>query len=183
MEREPKGDPLTINWRPTWTCENSIFWYKYTDKHWQWIILQSLSIVTGVQQQAVRHSWSPPWHWSVTWREMCGAARFNAVQFFWSNNKICIRSRLLMLIYSDAGGGVTRGRGKNPVWCEIFCWAHTGPGHGTKSGLQCADVEALCQDYRILGSYAVTTTPGHTPTGPASGCIPSVSACYKNIYI
>ena len=168
MEREPKGDPLTINWRrrPTWTCENSVFWYKYTDKHWQWIILQS--IVTGVQQQAVGHSWSPPWHWSVTWREMCRAARFNAVQFFWSNNKICIRLRLLMLIYSDAGGGVTGGRVKTQFDVRYFAEHTPAPDTRQKAGCsvwcRCLD---LCQDYRILGSYAVTTTPGHTPTGPA----------------
>ena len=90
-----------------------------------------------------------------------------------------------MLIYSDAGGGVTRGRVKTQFDVRYFAEHTPAPDTRQKAGCSvwCRCL-ALCQDYRILGSYAVTTTPGHTPTGPgAAWCIPSVSACYKNIYI
>ena len=126
--------------------------------HWQTLAVNYIAVYcdrSAAAGSGAQLYWSPPWHWSVTWREMCGAARFNAVQFFWSNNKICIRLRLLMLIYSDAGGGVTRGRVKTQFDVRYFAEHTPAPDTRQKAGcsVQMSSSVSGLPNIRIICSH------------------------------
>ena len=84
-----------------------------------------------------------------------------------------------MLIYSDAGGGVTGGRVKTQFDVRYFAEHTPAPDTRQKAGcsVQMSGSVSGLPNIRIICSHHHAWSHTHR------SCIPSVSACYKNIYI